>query len=80
MAALAPDDAFMKKMAEWRDELGTWRRAHSPSANVLKPPPKVPTVARWGRTQHLVLAAQRKAAYDHAESDRTAAHAQWQAK
>ena len=28
----------------------------------------------------MVLAAQRKAAYDHAESDRTAAHAQWQAK
>eukprot|EP00966_Prymnesium_polylepis_P291526 6733190-Prymnesium_polylepis.1 len=27
MAALTPDDAFMKKMAEWRDDLGTWRRS-----------------------------------------------------
>ena len=47
---------------------------------VFKKPPPVPTVKTYGRTKDEALLAQRQAAYDVADAERTEAHNRWVAK
>ena len=79
---LAADDSYAQVLRDWRAELQLWeaRFAAWDGAAALVHPPKVPSVARCGRTEDKALAARRKAAYDQDDGMRKSAHARWEAK
>ena len=76
MAGLAIDDSFAGRLAEWREELTVRERDLLvwDGKVVFKKPPPVPTVKTYGRTKDEALLAQRQAAYDVADAERTEAH------
>ena len=79
---LSAEDPYAKVLSAWRGELEHWeaRFAAWDGDAALVHPPRVPTVARCGRTQDKALASQRKAAYDKDDGMRKNAHARWAAK